>query len=163
MTNTEARYAQVEKEAFGVTWACEKFSDFLVGLKNFKIETDHKPPLALLQKKSLDELTPRIQRFRMRLMRFSYSVEYTCEKISTRADTLSRAPLQKANDKEMKQEEELNSYVDAIMKYLPASKGKLEEIKTKQNQDEITRTVKNYYQTGLPASSKKNAVLDRPT
>ena len=59
MTNTEARYAQVEKEALGVTWACEKFSDFLVGLKNFKVETDHKSLLALLQKKSLDELTPR--------------------------------------------------------------------------------------------------------
>ena len=161
MTNTEARYAQVEKEALGVTWACEKFSDFLVGLKNFKVETDHKPLLALLQKKGLDELTPRIQRFRMRLMRFSYSVEYTCGKNLYTADTLSRAPLQKASDKELRQEEELHSYVDAIMKGLPASKGKLEEIKTKQNEDEVTRTVKTYCQTGWPASSKKNADLKK--
>ena len=64
-------------------------------------------------------------------MRFSYSVEYTCGKNLYTADTLSREPLQKANDKDMRQEEGLHFYVDAIMKCLPASKGKLEEIKKK--------------------------------
>ena len=38
------------------------------------VETDHKPLLALLKTKMLDELTPRIQRFRMRLMQFSYII-----------------------------------------------------------------------------------------
>ena len=41
MTETEQRYAQVEKEALAVTWACERLSDYLIG-KNFHIETDHK-------------------------------------------------------------------------------------------------------------------------
>ena len=63
LTDTEQRYAQVEKEAFAVTWCCEKFSEFLIGLKMFTIETDHKLLLALLKTKHLDELTPRIQRF----------------------------------------------------------------------------------------------------
>ena len=84
MTHAEARHAQVEKEALGVKWACEKFSDFLVSLKIFNVETDHKQLLSLLKKKSIDKLTRRIQRFRMRLMRISYSVEYTCGKITTR-------------------------------------------------------------------------------
>ena len=77
------------------------------------------------------------------------------------AEILSRAPLQKANDNELQQEEELHSNVDAIMKCLPASKGKLKEIKTKHDQDEITRTSKNCCQTGWPASSKKNADLKK--
>ena len=96
MTNNEARYAQVEKEALSVTWACEKFFDFLVGLKNFKIETDPKLLLALLQKKIIDGLTPRIQRCRMRLMRFFYSVEYTCGKKSLHGRNLVKGTTPKS-------------------------------------------------------------------
>ena len=42
MTETEQRYAQIEKEALAVTWACQKFDFLLVG-RTFLIETDHKP------------------------------------------------------------------------------------------------------------------------
>ena len=42
MSTTEQRYAQREKEALGITWASERFADYLIGLK-FHIETDHKP------------------------------------------------------------------------------------------------------------------------
>ena len=63
LTETEQRYAQIEKEALAMTWACERFEDFLVGLKTFTIETDHKPLLSLMKSKALDLLTPRIQRF----------------------------------------------------------------------------------------------------
>lgn len=37
MSDTERRYAQIE-EALATTWACEKFSDFILG-KHIKIET----------------------------------------------------------------------------------------------------------------------------
>ena len=42
MTTTEARYAQIEKEALAVTWACELSSNYIIG-KPITIETDHKP------------------------------------------------------------------------------------------------------------------------
>ena len=42
MTETERRYAQIEKEALEVTWACEKFRNYLLG-RRFHIESDHMP------------------------------------------------------------------------------------------------------------------------
>ena len=64
LSSTEQRYAQVEKEALGVTWECERFKHFLLG-KKFHIHTDHKPLISLLGQKHLDELPIRIQRFHM--------------------------------------------------------------------------------------------------
>ena len=75
MSPTEQRYAQIEKEALGITWASERFADYLIGLK-FHIETDHKPLVSLLGSKSLDDLPARIQRFRMRMMRFTYTISH---------------------------------------------------------------------------------------
>lgn len=69
MTETEQRYAQIEKEALATTWACKKFSDFIKG-KRFHLETDHKPLIPLLSTKHLDKLPPRIMRFCLQLMRY---------------------------------------------------------------------------------------------
>ena len=53
MSNTERRYAQVEKEALAITWACKKFSNYILG-KTFTIETYHKPLVPLLGTKNLE-------------------------------------------------------------------------------------------------------------
>ena len=55
LTPTEQRYAQIEKEALAFTWACERFSDYLLRL-TFRIQTDHKPLVPLFSLKNLDEL-----------------------------------------------------------------------------------------------------------
>lgn len=75
LSNTEQRYAQIEKEALASTWAYERFAEFLIG-KSFHIETNHKPLVPLLGSKTLDELPPRIHRLRMRLLRFSYTISH---------------------------------------------------------------------------------------
>ena len=46
MTETECRYAQIE-EALAATWACEQFSNCILG-REFLIESDHKPLIPLL-------------------------------------------------------------------------------------------------------------------
>jgi len=33
LTPTEVRYALIEKEALGITWACERFREYLVGMQ----------------------------------------------------------------------------------------------------------------------------------
>ena len=75
LSDTERRYAQVEKEALAVTWASER-------------ETDHKPLVPLLSSKNLEELPIRVQRFRLRLMRFSYTIVHVPGKLLCIADDL---------------------------------------------------------------------------
>ena len=74
MSPTEQSYAQIEKEALALTWACERFADYLIGI-SFHIQTDHKPLVPLLSTKLLDELPIRVQRFRMRLMRYDFTYQ----------------------------------------------------------------------------------------
>ena len=47
LTETEQRYAQIEKEALAATWGCKRFQQYLLG-KSFRIETDHKPLVPIL-------------------------------------------------------------------------------------------------------------------
>ena len=75
MTEAETRYAQIEKEALATTLACERFTNYILG-KQIQIETDHKPLVPLLSTKHLDDLPPRILRFRLRLMRFDYTISH---------------------------------------------------------------------------------------
>ena len=75
-----------------MTWACDKFSDYILG-KQITLETDHKPLVPLLGSKHLDHLPPRILRFQPCLARYSYVVEHVPGKQLYTVDTLSRAPL----------------------------------------------------------------------
>ena len=101
LTETEQRYAQIEKEALAATWACERFQSYLLGM-HFSIETDHKSLVPLLSSKNLDEMPIRVQRFRLHLMRYSYSISHVPGKDLSTADTLSRAPLSESADQDSK-------------------------------------------------------------
>jgi hypothetical protein len=76
LSDTESRYAQIEKEALAITWACEKFSCYLLG-KTFTIQTDHKPLVSLLGSKNLDALPQRVLQFWMRMMKFQYNISHS--------------------------------------------------------------------------------------
>ena len=110
LTVTEQLYTQTEKEALAVTWACEPFRDYLVDL-HFHIETDHKPLVPLLTSKNLDELPIRVQCFRLRLMRFSYSMSHVPGKELIMADTLSRAPVLNSNTDDAEFQQEVEAFV----------------------------------------------------
>ena len=92
MTETECRYLQIEKEALALVWACEKFEDYVLG-KEIHLETDHKPLVPLLGKADLDCLLPRILRFQLRFMRFSYAIRHVpVKELCTVSTVLSTLP-----------------------------------------------------------------------
>ncbi|XP_036329901.1 uncharacterized protein K02A2.6-like [Rhagoletis pomonella] len=149
LSQAERGYAQIEKEALAITWAaCEKFPELLTGI-DFFIETDHKPLIAIFTTKNLDELTPRLQRFRMRMMRYVYDIYYTAGKYLAAADALSRHPLDTQED-ENSIEEDLRTFVNSITSALPVTHSKLDSIRKSQSRDGILTKVASYCLSGWP-------------
>ncbi len=144
MTPTERRYAQIEKEALAFTWACERLSDYLTGMR-FHINTDHKPLVPLFSTKNLEELPLRVQRFRLCMMRFSFDItrsrQRTCNRNPTPTDHL---------------QEETRAFVNLIiLQQLPATDRRLEEIKQCQARDDVCQAILQFSQSGWP---QKNAL-----
>ena len=94
-TPTEQRYSQIENVALATTWSLGRLTDYLYGM-SFHVATDHKPLVSLLgSNKNLDEPSPRIQPFRMRLMRRMYTTAHVPGESLITADALSRAPQER--------------------------------------------------------------------
>ena len=92
LTETEKRYAQIEKELLAIAWSCEKFHVFLYGRDEITVETDHKP-LENIVKKPLDQAPLRLQRMLLRLQKYAIRLVYKRGSEMYIADTLSRAYL----------------------------------------------------------------------
>jgi len=156
MTETEKRYAQIEKEALATTWACEKFSTYILGMR-FLIETDHKPLVPLLGTKHLDSLPPRVLRFRLRLARFNYSILHVPGKLLYTADTLSRAPST-SNQNDVRLQEEAEAVMELYVAHLPASTERLDEYRRAQAKDHICSSVIKCCRNGWPEKNIEAAI-----
>ena len=147
MTETETRYAQIEKEALAVTWACERFSNYILG-RTFQIESDRKPLIPLLNSKQLDNLPPRILRFRLHMARFDYIVQHAPRKLLYTADTLSPAPLDTEDEETTEFPVEMEAFVDSVIQSLPATSQRLEIYRRAQAEDSVLKSLNTVSQVG---------------
>ena len=148
---TEKRYAVIEKEALATTWAGERFSDYVLGIP-FTLETDHKPLTVLLNSSELSKMPPppRILRFRLRRMRYSYQVQYVPGKHQVTADTLSRAPAGLPGIEDKLLVEEVEAFSIQTTSYLPATPNRLQQIRDAQKVDEECSLLRSYCLHGWP-------------
>ena len=158
MSETEQRYAQIEKEALAITWACEKFSNYLIGSK-FKIQTDHKPLVPLLSTKDLAELPIRVQRFKLRLMRYNFTISHIPGKDLITADALSRSPCGSPSISDEQFEDETRAYVDTVVSDLPATTDRLSQIKAAYIGDAVCENLIKFCQDGWPEKSRLGEVM----
>ena len=158
LTDAEKNYAVIEKEALAATWASERFSEYVLGLK-YTIETDQKPLVPLLMSKELSKLPPRIQRFRLRLTRFSPEVKHVSGKSQITADTLSRAPTKGPCKTDLDLYDDVLALSDQTFKSLPGIPGRLMEIITKQKADPEILEVRRFCTTRWPAYMPENTLL----
>ena len=133
-------------------WACDRLADYLI-CKTFHIETDHKPLVRLLDTKNHHEMPPRIQGLRMRLLRFNFTISHVPGKELPTADAFSCAPSKSTS--QVKQEEDIELYVENILLQLPALDKRLEKIAAAQKEDPICRKLFEYCKEGWPDMIQK--------
>jgi transposase InsO family protein len=161
LTEVERRYAQIEKECLALTWACERLADYLVGIR-FTLQTDHKPLITLLSsRRALDDVPPRIQRMRIRLMRFDYLVQYTPGAQLGAADTLSRFPLQHQPPL-VDQSDVVEQYVSTVIDALPVTDVMLRKAIDATTTDDVLQQVAAFCSTTWPVTADALSTDVRP-
>ena len=82
----------------------------------------------MLSSKHLNDLPPRVLRFRLRMAKFDYSISYVPGKLLY----------------------EVEVFVDSLTETLPATERRLEMYRHAQKQDETCSPVREYCRTGWP-------------
>ena len=88
LTDTEARYSNIEREMLAVLHGLEKFHYYAYG-QHVTVETDHKP-LESIFKKNFSSAPPRIARMMLRIQKYDMEKKYVPGKDIPLADALSR-------------------------------------------------------------------------
>ena len=154
LTDTESRYATIEKEMLGVTWAVIKCHKFLAGLQHFDIITDHNPLLSILNNRRLDEIeNPRLQRLRTKLMAYHFTAHWQKGSLHSAPDALSRNPVNDPVPPDQLAEEPVRSpYQIAAIQQRSALSVNLQDVRNAALHDTIYNKVKSLVINGFPGS-----------
>ena len=92
LSETEARYSNIEREALAIVWSMERPKQFLLG-SHFILQTDHRPLEFLLgRRRQLPKIAnARLLRWAIKLMAFDFDVVYIRGSAIPHADALSLA------------------------------------------------------------------------
>lgn len=88
LSDTEKRYANIEREMLAVVFACERFHTYIYG-RTVTIQSDHKP-LESIQLKNIAKAPPRLQRMLLKIQQYNVLIQYKAGKQMAFADFLSR-------------------------------------------------------------------------
>lgn len=157
LTNTEIRYAQIEKEALAIVFACNKFHQYIFG-KKVLVESDHKP-LEPLFKRPIDQCPARIQRMRLATQKYDIEVKYKPGKELLLADALSRKFLK--NEKE-NFDFEIEQHVHTLINNFPISIEKKELFQKETENDDEMQTLIKYINEGWPKDKKNICGIVKP-
>ena len=111
LTGAEQNYSQIEKETLSIVFSCEKFHEYVYGLR-FVVQNDHKPLISIYQT-GLSKSPPRMQCFLLRLQRYNFQLNYVPGNKLFVADILSTLPLPDSTS-EIKSDE-MNYFVHSVI------------------------------------------------
>jgi hypothetical protein len=83
----ESRYAPIELECFGVSYALTKCHFYLAGSpRPFTVITDHKPLVGLFEKPLSEVPNARLQQLRLRMEGYHFSLQWQAGKLNVAAN-----------------------------------------------------------------------------
>lgn len=150
LNKTEENYAQIEKELYAIVFGFERFHQYISGQQQVLVQSDHKP-LEIIMKTPLASAPPRLQRMLLRLQKYSIKVEHIPSKQIPVADTLSKKSLPPEPHDTI---QDLDAQIHSIVKNLPVSDEKMDQIRKATSKDKTFSTVMKYVQNGWPDSRK---------
>lgn len=147
LTESEKHFSQIEKELLAICFATHKFHYYVYGTE-FEVNTDHKPLISIFKKDLSKVYCTRLQRMRLKLLKYKIKLNFVPGKYLHVADLLSRN-----NDKDEIQEDttEFSEVIHSI---------NISEIRTLQiiketNSDEVLSKIKFYCKTNWPSDVSK--------
>lgn len=144
LTPVERRYSQIEKETLAVVFGAEKFHCYIYG-RSVLVQTDHKP-LEKIFLKPIDQTTTRLQRFRIRLLKYDLEIKYTPGAHMYIADTLSRAYISTSLDSTPY--EEFTVHANVTLTITPAKK---QQFVDATSRDPVLSQIIGYTEQDWPA------------
>lgn len=157
LSASQTRYAQIEKEMLAIQFGLERFHQYVYG-QQVIVETDHKPLLGIM-KKPIAEVSPRLQRMRLRCLRYDFTLEYKQARELILADALSRAPVDELyEDHDHKTEDQIAS---VILQTMPTSLGRQRCLEATA-QDPTSQATLAFIRSGWPDSKKALPTAVKP-
>ena len=143
LTETEIRYAQIEKEMLAIVFACNKFRQYIYGKHNIYINTDHRPLVRIIEK-PLNDISTQLQKMRLRLQQYDIKLSYIPGKELVIADALSRNYLEEISDTDI-----IPEVISTIS--LAVSDARKERIIEETSKDNICKKLIEYIETEWPS------------
>ncbi len=75
LTDTETRYAQIEKELLAIVWATNQLDQYIIGREIVLIESDHQPLKAIFAK-PIERSPNRLRRVLIALQNYTLDIQY---------------------------------------------------------------------------------------
>ena len=135
LSQIERKYSQTEKEALALVWSCERFHVYLYGA-DFDLLTDHKALEFIFSSRS--KPSARIEPWMLRLQPYRYKVIHIAGSKNI-ADSLSRL----FNENVIKNDDNIDEYVNLIVKYATPIALTTREIEKASNADKELRNLRN--------------------
>lgn len=147
MTETQIKYAQIEKELLAVCFGTEKFYQYIYGRK-FKVETDHKPLIPIFSKPLIDT-PPRLQRMLLSLQKYDINLQYRPGRELIIADSLSRANSPEVYNPKIT---DLEYQICSVNIDWNINDNRLDELKQATSEDETLKSLSDFIANGWPTN-----------
>lgn len=151
LSDTESRYASIDREALAIVYGVKKFRQYILG-KRFVLRTDHKPLLRIFgEDRNLSKVTNnRLVRWALQLMEYDYEVEFADSNARSCADFLSRLPMPGSKSEENTEMEESEPVKENILVISNETK-----MKRLTLSDKTLQTVLTYLRRSWPKDEKE--------
>ncbi|KAK2725576.1 hypothetical protein QYM36_000169 [Artemia franciscana] len=147
LSTTEQNYSQLEKELYAIVFGCKHFHHYIYGRKT--IVTTHHCPLETILSRPLHTAPAQLQRMMIQIQPYNIEVHYSLGSDIPVPDALSRLHLP---DVDTKMQNDIKVFVHTVMKSLPVSDSKLDEIRRETEKDTQLKAVKELILKGWPST-----------